>query len=362
MPPSMPRSKMLRVGDEQIVAHQLDLLAERVGQQLPAVPIVFGHAVFDRDDGRILAHPVGPELHHLLAGALALVGLLEDVLAVLEELAGGRVEADADLLAGLVAGLRDGFEHALDGFLVRLQIGREAALVAHRGRVALLAEHLLQRVEDFDAHAQRFAEARRAEGRDHEFLQVDRVVGMRAAVDDVHHRHGQGAGADAAQVAIERSALRQRPPRAPPPWRRPGSRWRPGVPCSACRRARSSCRSISACWRGVLAVQRRGDLAIDMARPPSACPCPGSAPCRRRAVPRLRARRWMRRMARPPVPCCRRRDRHRLPQSDSRANPESLFQLLLQSSSKYYSSLKLICGQAGSLRRVATRSTSHPPR
>jgi hypothetical protein len=28
-------------------------------------------------------------------------------------------------------------------------------------------------------------------GHDHEFLNVDRVVGMLAAVDDVHHRHRQ---------------------------------------------------------------------------------------------------------------------------------------------------------------------------
>ena len=49
----------------------------------------------------------GPELDHLVAGALALVGLLEDVLllVLVVELAGGRIERDADLLAGLVAGL-----------------------------------------------------------------------------------------------------------------------------------------------------------------------------------------------------------------------------------------------------------------
>ena len=49
----------LSVGDEEVVADQLDLLAERVRQRLPAVPIVFRHAVFDRDD-RILAAPSSP--------------------------------------------------------------------------------------------------------------------------------------------------------------------------------------------------------------------------------------------------------------------------------------------------------------
>ena len=54
-----------RVGDEQIVADELDLLAERLRQVLPAVPVVFGQAVFDGDDG-ILAHPAIPRTPHLL--------------------------------------------------------------------------------------------------------------------------------------------------------------------------------------------------------------------------------------------------------------------------------------------------------
>jgi hypothetical protein len=37
------------VGDEQIVAHQLDLVAQTVGQQFPAVPVIFGTAVLDAD-------------------------------------------------------------------------------------------------------------------------------------------------------------------------------------------------------------------------------------------------------------------------------------------------------------------------
>ena len=156
----MPVLQARGVGDEQIVAHQLRVRAHRVGHQLPAVPVVLGHAVFNRND-RILPAPVGPVIHHLLAGAPALVGLLEDVHAVLIELARSRIERDADLVAGLVAGLRDGFEHHFERFFVRLQIGGEAAFVAHRGRVAALLQHRLQRVEDFDAHAQRFGKLRR---------------------------------------------------------------------------------------------------------------------------------------------------------------------------------------------------------
>ena len=45
-----------------------------------------------------------------------------------------------------------------------------------------------------------------AQRHDHELLHVDGVVGVRAAVDDVHHRGRQQPGADAAQVAKQRQA------------------------------------------------------------------------------------------------------------------------------------------------------------
>ena len=43
-----------------------------------------------------------------------------------------------------------------------------------------------------------------AQRHDHELLHVDGVVGVRAAVDDVHHRGRQQPGADPAQVAEQR--------------------------------------------------------------------------------------------------------------------------------------------------------------
>jgi hypothetical protein len=40
----------LDVGDEEIVADELDLVADGVGELLPGGPVVFGAAVFDGDD------------------------------------------------------------------------------------------------------------------------------------------------------------------------------------------------------------------------------------------------------------------------------------------------------------------------
>ncbi len=88
--------------------------------------------------------------------------MLEHVGAVLEDLAGRRVEGDEDVGAGLVAGGLDPREHGLQRRLVGLEVGGEAALVADRGREALRGEALLQRVEDLGADAQALGEARSA--------------------------------------------------------------------------------------------------------------------------------------------------------------------------------------------------------
>ena len=53
-----PARSRFGVGDEQVVADELDLVAELVGQQLPAVPVVLGAAVLDRDD-RVLRDQLG---------------------------------------------------------------------------------------------------------------------------------------------------------------------------------------------------------------------------------------------------------------------------------------------------------------
>jgi hypothetical protein len=85
------------------------------------------------------------------------------------------------------------------------QVRRETALVAHAGGGLLVVQDLLEGVEDLGASAQGLAEGGRALGNDHELLEVEHVVGVRAAVDDVHQGHGQTRGIGAAQVLVERN-------------------------------------------------------------------------------------------------------------------------------------------------------------
>ena len=60
----MPRFEARQVGDENVVADELDASRRAVGQELPARPVVLGQAVFERDDG-VLPDPVILEGDHL---------------------------------------------------------------------------------------------------------------------------------------------------------------------------------------------------------------------------------------------------------------------------------------------------------
>lgn len=59
-------------------------------------------------------------------------------------------------------------------------------------------------MEHFGPHAHRVADSGGGHRHDHEFLNVDGVVGMFAAVDDVHHRHRQDTRRGAADIAVQR--------------------------------------------------------------------------------------------------------------------------------------------------------------
>ena len=113
-----------------------------------------------------------------------------DVSELLEPCAagGGDIEAEVEILARQIAGRLTGAGDEAQRLLGRGQVGSKAALVADIGVVARVLQLFAQGVKDFRAHAQGFREALGTGGQDHEFLDVDRIVGMGPAVDDVHHR------------------------------------------------------------------------------------------------------------------------------------------------------------------------------
>ena len=59
-------------------------------------------------------------------------------------------------------------------------------------------------MEDFRAHTNGISARRRSHRHNHEFLNIDRVIGMGAAVDDIHHRHRKCVGECAADITVKR--------------------------------------------------------------------------------------------------------------------------------------------------------------
>ena len=85
------------IGDEQIVADELHAVAQRFGQDAPAVPVVLAHAVLDGED-RIGGDQLGVVGGHLLGGEAALLAL-EEIAALAVELGRRHVEREIDVLA-----------------------------------------------------------------------------------------------------------------------------------------------------------------------------------------------------------------------------------------------------------------------
>ncbi len=197
--------EVLDVGNEEVVADELAVFADEVGENLPAFPVAFGHAVFDGVDG-IFFNEFLEEFGLLCAGELGSVcALLPRVVvnAVVEEFGGSAVETDGHVAAGHVACLFDSLDDNVEGVFSAVEGGSEAAFVANGGAEAAGLEDALEVVEYFGAHADAFAEGACADGANHEFLEADGGVGVSAAVDDVHHRHGEHVGVASADVLVE---------------------------------------------------------------------------------------------------------------------------------------------------------------
>ncbi len=55
--------KAFRIGDEQIIAHELALIANCRSQRFPSLPVLLGQTVFDGNDG-VFRHQIRIEVGH----------------------------------------------------------------------------------------------------------------------------------------------------------------------------------------------------------------------------------------------------------------------------------------------------------
>ena len=193
-----------RVGHKEVVANQLNLVAELFSQQFPASPVVFCHAVFDRDD-RVVSAESGEVVSVFFRGqrfafALHLVFAIDEVF--------GRcaVESEVDVFASFVARFFNRGQDEVESLTGRFQCRCETTFVADTSVVTSSREFFFQGVEHLRTHADRFFHVRCRNWHDHEFLDVDWVVCVLTAVDDVHHWNRQNACRGAANVTEQRLA------------------------------------------------------------------------------------------------------------------------------------------------------------
>ena len=89
-------------------------------------------------------------------------------------------------------------------------VGGETALVTNVRIVKALLEGGFQGMKHFRTHAHRIRHAGGRHRHDHEFLKIDGVVSMGAAVEDVHHRHRHHMRVRPAEIGIKRHTQRGR--------------------------------------------------------------------------------------------------------------------------------------------------------
>ena len=85
-------------------------------------------------------------------------------------------------------------------------IGGKAAFIAYGHTHAFVMQYLFERMEHLCPLAQGLFESGCTHRNNHELLQVQVVIGMRAAVDHIHHGNRHLHCRHAAKVAVQRKA------------------------------------------------------------------------------------------------------------------------------------------------------------
>ena len=137
--------------------------------------------------------------------ALGSVGFFEDVgfFGGVVELTRGAIKSDEDFFAEFVTSGFDGFGDGFQGVLGGGKSRGKSTFVTDGGGKSAFFEFRLEGVENLGSGAKGFGEGREFFRNDHEFLEVNRGVAMRAAVEDIHHRHWENLGVWSTEVFVK---------------------------------------------------------------------------------------------------------------------------------------------------------------
>ena len=175
IPGSMPLLQDLGIGDEEVVADDLDLSPRRSVMALPAVPVALRQAVLDGEDG-VLVHPVqraGRSARRSRACGPRRPGRRARPCRTRRRPRPSPGRCPAGLEAGLVDGLQDRPRWPPRW---RADRARSRPRRPPRWPCPRPLQDRLQGMEDLGPVAHRLAHARGPHGQDHELLEVDAVV------------------------------------------------------------------------------------------------------------------------------------------------------------------------------------------
>ena len=194
-------NQTLFVGYKEVVANQLYLFTQLLGELLPAFPIVLGHAVFDGDDG-IFSAQICQIINHFITGLYEAFAC-QIIFAILIELAAGNVQSNHNILTGFIACFFHSLQNYINSFSIAAQVGSKAALITQSSAKALGFQKCLQVMINLCVHAQAFAKGFCTYGHNHELLDIHVVISVLTTVQNVHHGHGQLLRSYAAKIQVQ---------------------------------------------------------------------------------------------------------------------------------------------------------------
>ena len=204
----------LHVGNEQVVAYELALVAYALCKFYPILPVVLVETVLDRVD-RILVDELLEvcyllvcreflAVRILLLTVLQLAVVVEPLTVLLNsELRSSAVHSDAYVLTRLVTGSLDSSHDSVKSVLNAVEVRSETTLVAYSCRETASLQQLSEVVEYLSTHTYSLADACSTNRTNHELLECDRSVRVSTTVNDVHHRERHCVAVAAADVAVQ---------------------------------------------------------------------------------------------------------------------------------------------------------------
>ncbi len=197
-------SQTFRVCNKQIIANQLDSVTQSNCQQFPAFEIIFSHTVFNREDWEFVAQTF-VVFNHLSVG-IGFAFALHFIFAVFIKFRRSSINSQNNIFTWFVTSVFDGVYNKGQSFVSGLQIRSKTAFIANVCVLTGSFQVFLQSLENFGTHTDSFFNRICRNRHNHKFLNINRVICVFAAVQNVHHWNWQSASHSAAQVTIQRQA------------------------------------------------------------------------------------------------------------------------------------------------------------